>query len=220
MSPRCSWRDGHASATSLQDLDAAALADCLDALVSGVFLVDQTGRIVHANASAHMMVAEANVLRASNNQLHAIAPETDRTLQDALTAASANAAVGRKGVAVPLKALDGSRYLANVVPLTEGGRRRAGASYAAVTAVFVHRAAVDLSSPLEAVAKEFQLTPAELRVLFTVVEVGGVPEAADVLGIGEGTVKTHLHHVFEKTGTTSQADLVKLVAGYANALLR
>jgi DNA-binding CsgD family transcriptional regulator len=32
-------------------------------------------------------------------------------------------------------------------------------------------------------------------------------------------VKTHLHHVFEKTGTTRQAQLVKLVAGYANALV-
>jgi len=63
------------------------------------------------------------------------------------------------------------------------------------------------------------LTPAELRVLFAIIEVGGVPEVAEVLGISESTVKTHLHHVFGKTGTTRQADLVKFVAGYSNALL-
>jgi FixJ family two-component response regulator len=39
------------------------------------------------------------------------------------------------------------------------------------------------------------------------------------LGISEGTVKTHLHHVFGKTGTTRQAELVKLIAGYSNALV-
>jgi hypothetical protein len=36
---------------------------------------------------------------------------------------------------------------------------------------------------------------------------------AEVLGIGEGTVKTHLHHLFQKTGASRQAELVKLVAG-------
>jgi DNA-binding CsgD family transcriptional regulator len=28
-------------------------------------------------------------------------------------------------------------------------------------------------------------------------------------------VKSHLHHIYAKTGTKRQADLVKLVAGYA-----
>jgi DNA-binding CsgD family transcriptional regulator len=52
----------------------------------------------------------------------------------------------------------------------------------------------------------------------TIVNVGGVPEAADVLGISETTVKTHLQHVFEKTRTRRQADLIKLVATHMNPL--
>ena len=43
-------------------------------------------------------------------------------------------------------------------------------------------------------------------------------ETADALGVAEPTVKTHLHRLFGKTGTGRQADLVKLVAGYANPL--
>jgi DNA-binding CsgD family transcriptional regulator len=39
------------------------------------------------------------------------------------------------------------------------------------------------------------------------------------LGTAESTVKTHLHHVFTKTGTRRQADLVKLVAGFSNPLV-
>jgi DNA-binding CsgD family transcriptional regulator len=52
-------------------------------------------------------------------------------------------------------------------------------------------------------------------VLFAIVQIGGVPEVAPVLGISEQTVKSHLHRIFEKTSTKRQADLVKLVASYA-----
>jgi len=61
--------------------------------------------------------------------------------------------------------------------------------------------ALDLPSPPVAIAQEFQLTPAELRVLFSIIEISGVSEVADVLGISEATVRTHLHHLFEKTCT-------------------
>ena len=86
--------------------------------------------------------------------------------------------------------------------------------------MFVRKAGLDLPSPPEAVGKEFSLTPAELRVLFAVIEVGAVAEVSHVLGISEATVKTHLQHLFDKTGTHRQAELVKLVAGYANALFQ
>jgi DNA-binding CsgD family transcriptional regulator len=105
-----------------------------------------------------------------------------------------------------------------VLPLTSGARRQAGRSYAAVAAVFVRQAALDLPCPLATVADHYRLTPAEMRVLMAIVEVGGVPEVAPVLGISETTVKTHLQRVFDKTGTNRQADLVKLVAGFMTPL--
>ncbi len=55
-------------------------------------------------------------------------------------------------------------------------------------------------------------------MLLAIVEVGGVSNVADALGVADSTVKTHLGRVFEKTGTTRQADLVKLVAAYASPL--
>jgi DNA-binding CsgD family transcriptional regulator len=56
-------------------------------------------------------------------------------------------------------------------------------------------------------------------VLLAVVEVGGVPEVAEALGIAETTVKTHLSRLYQKTGAGRQADLVKIVAGFSNPLL-
>src|SRR5436189_5206348 len=74
------------------------------------------------------------------------------------------------------------------------------------------------AAPAGVIANAYKLTPAEMRVLMMIVQIGGVPEIAPVLGISETTVKTHLQHVFEKTDTQRQADLVKLVAGYLSPL--
>jgi DNA-binding CsgD family transcriptional regulator len=199
-------------------IEAAALADSLDTLVSGMFIVSGTGRIIHANVRGYAMVAEAKVLRAPHGRLTAPDPAADQVLLDIFTTAeNGDTAVGRRGVAVPLRAHDSKRYVAHVLPLTSGARRKAGISYGAVAAIFVRKAGLDLPSPPIVIAQEFQLTPAELRVLFSIIEMDGVSEVAQVLGITEATVRTHLHRLFEKTGTGRQTDLVKLVAGYCTA---
>jgi DNA-binding CsgD family transcriptional regulator len=199
----------------LHKVTAAALADSLDTLASAMFIVDATGRIVHANASGYAMLAEANVLRAPGGRLGSTDAVADRALLDVYTAAGGgDAALGRKGIAVPLKGRDDERHVAHVLPLTSGARRKAGVSYGAVAAVFVRKAAIDLPSPPVAIAAAFGLTASEVRVLLSAVEFGGTAEVSDVLGISEATVKTHLHHLFEKTGTARRSDLVKLVAGY------
>jgi DNA-binding CsgD family transcriptional regulator len=203
----------------LHRVEAAALADTLDGLTSGLFIVDATGRIIHANASAHRMLAEAKVLRATSGRLTICEPKGGRSLLDVFASAKAgDAAVGKGGIAVSLAARGGERYVAHVLPLTSGARRKAGISYAATAALFVREASLDLPSPPETIAREFKLTPAEIRVLFAIAQIGGVPEAAPVLGISEQTVKSHLHHIYEKTATKRQADLVKLIASYAMRL--
>jgi DNA-binding CsgD family transcriptional regulator len=95
-----------------------------------------------------------------------------------------------------------------------GARRRAGNAYAAVAALFVHKAALNTPSQLEVIAKTFKLTASELRVLLAIVQVGGVAGTAEALGVAHTTVKTHLRRLYAKTGTARQAELVKLVAGF------
>jgi DNA-binding CsgD family transcriptional regulator len=84
--------------------------------------------------------------------------------------------------------------------------------------MFVRKAALEAPSPPEVIRSTYNLTPAELRVLFAIVEIGGVPHVAAALGIADTTVKTHLSRLFEKTGAARQADLVKLVAAYSTPL--
>jgi DNA-binding CsgD family transcriptional regulator len=205
----------------LKAAEAATFADTLDGIGAGMLLVDATGRIVHANRAGHAMLAKSDVLHAADGRLVANDPQTDRALADIFaTAGNGDAGIGIKGIALPLHARDGARHVAHVLPLTSGARRRAGANYRATVALFVHRAALEGPSPPEAIANAFKLTPTELRVLLAIVEVGGVPEVAETLGIAETTVKTHLRQTYQKTGTHRQADLVKLVAAFSNPLLK
>jgi DNA-binding CsgD family transcriptional regulator len=134
-------------------------------------------------------------------------------------AASGDAAIGTRGIALPLRAQDGSHYLAHVLPLTSGTRRLAGMAYSAAAALFICKVATETPSAPEIIARAYRLTPTELRVLLAIVEVGGVPETAVALGVAESTIKTHLNHLFEKTGAGRQADLVKIVAGFATPLI-
>ena len=203
----------------LHKVEAAALADTLDGLAAAIVLVDANSRIVHANRSAHVMLSESAVLQSTNGKLIGKDPQVSQILGESFAAAAkGDKTIGTKGIAVPLTANNGERFVAHVLPLTSGARRRAGTSYSAVAAVFVQKAALDLPHPLETIAATFKLTPAELRVLMAIVEIGGVSEVAQILGISEATVKTHLQRIFAKTDTSRQADLVKLVAGYMNPL--
>jgi DNA-binding CsgD family transcriptional regulator len=200
--------------------EAATFADMLDGLSPGVVLVDAGGRIVHANTVAEGMLSACNVLRVAGGRLAANNPQSDQALRDVLSATGGgDETVGVKGIALPLTASDGDLYLAHVLPMTSGERRSAGARHGAVAAVFVRKATLGPPAPPEVIARSYTLTPTELRVLLAIVEVGGVAETADALGIGVATVKTHLHRLFGKTRTSRQADLVKLVAGFSNPVV-
>jgi len=200
--------------------EAATFADALDGLSTAMLFVDSNGRITHTNAEGRAMIADGGILRALLGRLVASDPDVNRALQDIfLAAATGDAAIGIRGVAVPLVARDGERYVAHVLPLSSGARRGVGVSYAAAAVLLVQKAAMATRSPLEAIAKTYRLTPMEVRVLLAIVEIGGAPQVAETLGIGEGTVKTHLKRLYQKTGARRQADLVKLFAGYASPLL-
>jgi DNA-binding CsgD family transcriptional regulator len=201
----------------LKTAETATFADLLEGVSAGMYLVGGNARIVHANAAGHVILNADDVLSAVGGRLVAKDAQVDRCLREFIAAADGgDAALGTKGIAMPLASSASEPYVANILPLTSGMRRRTGAAYTAVAALFVRRATLETPSPPEIIAKAYKLTPTELRVLLAIVEVGGVPEVATALGIAETTVKTHLGRLFEKTGASRQADLVKLVAGFAS----
>jgi DNA-binding CsgD family transcriptional regulator len=194
--------------------EAATFADTLDGLGAGIFLVDAQCHIAHVNAAGQQMLDDDDFLRIVAGQLNARGRQANHDLREAI--ANDDPGQATHGAAIPLIAHDGERYVAHLLPLKSVARGTDVPSRA-VAAVFVRKVELD-GSYGGLVASAFGLTPAELRVLLAIVEVGGVPETSEKLGVAETTVKTHLYRVFSKTGATRQADLVKLAAGFSNPL--
>jgi DNA-binding CsgD family transcriptional regulator len=198
---------------------AENLADAFNALDSGVFLLDGSSRIAFSNSAAQSLLDDGSIVRAANNVLAAVDPQAAHLLHEIVAAADGgDGAVGTDGVAVTLSSQTEHNWVAHVLPLTSGARRQTGGLHSAVVAVFVRKVSIAVPYPIEVMAKNYKLTPSEVRVLGEVLNTNGVSRIAEALGISEATVKTHLQKIFAKTGVRRQADLIKLVAAHANPL--
>ncbi len=88
----------------------------------------------------------------------------------------------------------------------------------AVAALFLTNPSAPVRTPMRAVVERFGLTPAETRVLSGLVE-GKNPQAiAATQGIGLPTVRTHLRRLYDKTGTSGQIEVLRLVNSISVAL--
>ena len=79
-----------------------------------------------------------------------------------------------------------------------------------MAAIFVQDPIVMPRLPGEAFAKLYGLTRSELRMLLAMAPGLSVKEASNVLGVSESTAKTHLQHIYGKTGTSKQTELLHL----------
>lgn len=67
------------------------------------------------------------------------------------------------------------------------------------------------SEDLDALAKKFELTPAELKVAHALVLGRSLAEITQEQGVARSTVAFHLRNLFDKTATRRQAELVALL---------
>jgi DNA-binding CsgD family transcriptional regulator/PAS domain-containing protein len=191
-------------------------ARALDALRTGIVLLDAAGHVMHCNATASDLLDDADVLRSLRGRLIATDPRVDRLLRQTLAEIAQNEpATTSSGVSLHMTARDGAHYVGQLLPLTSGRRQALAASFEAIAVLFVSKAALDTVLAPDLIQKLFKLTPTEMRVFLSIVEIGGVPDVARSMGVAETTIKTHLARIFMKTGTKRQADLVRLVAAFS-----
>ncbi|MBR0987968.1 helix-turn-helix transcriptional regulator [Bradyrhizobium liaoningense] len=199
--------------------DAAMFADAFDGLHAGMYLVEADAHLIHTNIAGRALIDAGDILHEVRGRLVISDLPANLTLQRAFAAAGRAEWIPAAGAtAVPMTGMDGQRYVADTLPLPAGPRRRSGANHRAAAALFVRKTALLIPSRADVISKAFKLTPAELRVLLAIVELGSIPEVAATLGVAGSTVKTHVRRLFEKTGAARQADFVKIVAGYATPL--
>ena len=199
-------------ALDIRALSSEMLEKTLDGLLAGVFLAARDGHVVYMNATAERQVKAGNSIRIVNNRLC----PSDVAAREALSNAIEHAArdeshteMSQHSLAIP--DAYGAGYIATLLPLSGGQRRNIAAPFAASVAVFMQDPVDAPLMPGEAFARLYKLTGGELRVLLALAQGLGAKEAADILGITEPTVRTHLQRMFSKTETPRQADLLRLL---------
>jgi DNA-binding CsgD family transcriptional regulator len=199
-------------ALDLRTITSQVLEATLDALTSGVFLTGFDGAVVYMNRAAESQARSGNVLRIVNHRLEAVNAEARAAVSRAITdAITEESSMPTGGFTLALPSSEGAGMVATILPLDRGQRRKVSGPFAAAAAIFVQDPVTVPVLPGVALAKIYGLTPGELRVLLAISPGLGIKEAADVLGIGEETAKTHLKRIFEKTGTSKQAELMVLL---------
>jgi DNA-binding CsgD family transcriptional regulator len=187
----------------------------LDLIATSVVLADASARIIHANRAAQAMLDAGSPIRSDRGELRAHLPETTAALKTAIARCTGNeVTIGATGIGIPAPRADGEPMLIHALPLASGdlrGRIAPGAS----AALFVTPARDGVGAPPAALAALFDLSPAETRTLERVIAGDTLAEAADKLGVALTTVRTHLAHIFEKTGASRQAELIHLAAKFS-----
>jgi catechol 2,3-dioxygenase-like lactoylglutathione lyase family enzyme len=80
----------------------------------------------------------------------------------------------------------------------------------------IHTVAWRVASPEAQLRALFGLTQGEARVATAIFEGMSMREASDALRIAHNTVRVQLARVYEKTGVTRQAELVKMMMRLTN----
>jgi DNA-binding CsgD family transcriptional regulator len=195
----------------VRTIERARFAQTLDTLRCAVLLTRKDAAIVHANAAAEIMLDDGDCIQGTGGVLRARSASATAELSAAIArAAQDEAGMGKSGLAILLTEAD-QPVFAHVLPLT-GGHLRTRLQPEAVAAVFIG-VPPDDQDTAAAMAASFGLTPAETRVLASLLAGRTLAETASALGIAATTTRTHLDNIFSKTGVGRQADLMRLASG-------
>jgi DNA-binding CsgD family transcriptional regulator len=186
----------------------ARLTAAVDGLATGVIFLTSDLKVLDINLAAERMVRERQILAIENDRLLLPNSEIGRKLRTAVAVCAHGRLDQLKTPTVAFEGPGGATGLvAHILPL---GKNDSSDSGDAVVVVFLADPEMPLRLPIEALVEQFGLSPSELRVLMGLMQGQTPREIADLHGIAMPTIRTHLRHLFQKTRTTRQMELVKL----------
>jgi DNA-binding CsgD family transcriptional regulator len=192
---------------------AVALAT-LEKARYGIMIVTADAAVIFANSAAMDITGDSDGLAADSSGRLRASPSANharlsRLIREAADpdGSSGNVAItrpsGRRPLIVRVTPLDG-------MPGAPSPRPRA-------VLLLVVDPDHDLEPQPRALHDLYGLTEAETMVAMGVIRGDGLPAVADQLSVSLFTARTHLQHIFVKTGTHRQAELVRLLLSSAIA---
>jgi DNA-binding CsgD family transcriptional regulator len=194
------------------ECERSAVADCLDRAAFGVILLDATGKVVLCNRFARAILASGDGLSARQGELSAARHDETSALHKAIAEAirgprsgdeisTGFLAISRPSLRRPLSVLVSP--LARPESIFKEPR--------AAAALFIADPEGQVETGASILERLHGLTPAEAKLAGCLMHGDSLAEASNALEITIGTARTHLKHVFEKTRTGRQGELVRLL---------
>jgi DNA-binding CsgD family transcriptional regulator len=176
---------------------ALTLTEALDRTAGEVFFTGVDGRLIEATPKGRLLLEQNDILRLDQGTLQAVTPSAQGPLERALRSMDERMAIvdlgrGIRAVVTPVQ----KQASAN---LSRQSQRMLAVLHPDTT-----------TRSMSALAAIFSLTPAETRLTAAVLETGRLTKAAAQLAISPNTAKTQIAAIFEKTGTNSQGELIRL----------
>ena len=193
-----------------------SLEQLVDCFAVAALVCDSSGRPGFMNARAQSLFAAGDGLSLSPSGLAAATPTGTRELRAAIARVAAGTELDRPA-AIRLKLPRPSRRPALRVTLSPVLRLDSDGAGASGIGVAMLVTEPDAPPPIdrESLADNFHLTPREADVACLLASGVDLNAIATSLDLGLGTVRFHLKHAFQKTGTRSQAALVAVARGFA-----
>ncbi|MBX9719082.1 helix-turn-helix transcriptional regulator [Candidatus Binatia bacterium] len=198
------------------DLGRAAAFDALDRLSIGICLLDRLGRAIVVNRAARSIFDQNDGLTLGAAGVRADNPQAGSTLHAIITRACRVATTQDEptGDLTLVPRRSGRRaFTVLVSPLRLQLFELANQPPAAILLVADPEQRAE--GVEEALVRLYKLTPMESRVARMLLDGESVESIAGSLGVTGNTARTHLKRVFSKTGTRGQADLMRLILGWA-----
>ena len=189
---------------------ATIFRSVVDALTSPVLIVAEDMRVLYANAAAEALLSAGGAASTRHGRLTFGWAQAETAIGRAVAlGARDESALGPRGIDVPL-AHAARPAVAHVLPLA---RRDPSARVAqqAAAAIFIAEAGANPKPALDAIAALFGLTAAEKRVAGQVADGMTRHDIARANAVTDGTVKTQLAALYDKTGATDQRALEALM---------
>jgi DNA-binding CsgD family transcriptional regulator/PAS domain-containing protein len=195
-----------------QAVEASAVRSAMEAIDTGILLINGTGKIIFGNRAATELL-DGDHLRRSGDGFTAIDLQDSLAVNVALShsiaanrAVCADVPVRRSAPILTVGSRTSSeKLLLWFVP----AELRADDPRDCATVVYLLHPGSESSKQLEPVCRLHGLSPVETRLVCHITAGKSLQEAASAMRVKEQTARGYLKQAFAKTGTNRQAELVR-----------
>jgi DNA-binding CsgD family transcriptional regulator len=187
------------------------LSGALEVVRHGIIIVASEHLVINLNSAAERIVRAGDGLCMRSGRIAATSTYTERELHRAIhDALAGERSTVRRGRSLTCDRPSGKRpYVIHVLP---SHRPDADESLRQPMALVVITDPEDEPEPAAALLRRlYRLTKAEAEVALRIMHGTDLKQISEELSVSLPTVRTHLQHVFDKTDTHRQAELVRLL---------